>query len=89
MPAPTDELHPVNFFCRIFGHTWVPRTEDASTVWNTTKKGMVLMPTSDEGTRYFDACQRCGERRDVQLGREFPDRPDDVVDEGRVKGHLG
>lgn len=76
----------MNFFCRIFGHTWVPRTEDADPVWNTTKKGMVLMPTTDGTTRYYDVCQRCDERREVSLDRAFPDASTDVVDEQRIKG---
>ena len=79
----------MNFFCRLFGHTWVPRTQDAVSAWNTTKKMMVLVPSSEGETRYFDECARCGEQRDVQLTRSFPDRPEDVFDEGRVKGHLG
>lgn len=79
----------MNFFCRIFGHTWVPRTEDANPRWNTTKKGMVLMPSAEGATRYFDQCQRCGVERPVELARSFPDAIGDVVDEGRVTGDLG
>jgi len=76
----------VNFFCRIFGHTWVPRTEDSNPQWNTTKAMQVLMPSATRETRYFDVCQRCGEKREVQLSRSFPDAITDVVDEGRVIG---
>lgn len=79
----------MNFFCRIFGHTWVPRTEDADPRWNTTKKMAVLVPATERETRYFDRCQRCGDERAVDIGRTFPDAIEDVVDEGRVKGHLG
>jgi len=75
----------MNFFCRIFGHTWVPRTEDSNPRWNTTKAGKVLLPSTERDTVYFDQCQRCGERRDVQLERRFPDAIDDVVDEGRLE----
>lgn len=76
----------MNFFCRIFGHTWVPRTEDSNPQWNTTKAMNVLMPSTDRETRYFDACQRCHEERDIQLGRKFPDAITDVKDEDRVIG---
>ena len=76
----------MNIFCAIFGHTWVPRTEDSNPQWNTTKKMNVLMPATDRTTRYFDACQRCNEEREVDIGRSFPDAIDDVTDEDRVVG---
>ncbi|MFT5285685.1 MAG: hypothetical protein ACI8TQ_001850 [Planctomycetota bacterium] len=46
----------------------------------------VLMPSTDQKTRYYDACQRCHEERDVDLGRSFPDAIEDVTDEKRVIG---
>ena len=36
----------MNFFCRIFGHTWVPETIAPSPRWNTTKDGHILTATS-------------------------------------------
>ncbi len=74
----------MNFFCRIFGHTWVHRTEDANPCWNTTKKGAVLVPSTKADTKYFDVCQRCGERVERPLDRTFPDSMDDVDDSDRL-----
>lgn len=56
----------MNFFCLLFGHTWVPETSSPDPHWHTTKKGDVLAGTEVEGeVRYFDRCRRCGETRDV------------------------
>lgn len=57
----------MNFFCRIFGHTWVPTTEAPDPRWNTTKDQVILVPTGEGDVRHFDVCQRCGSRREVQL----------------------
>ena len=46
----------------------------------------VLMPSADRETRFFDACQRCHEEREVKLERSFPDAISDVNDEIRVIG---
>ncbi|TAJ25207.1 MAG: hypothetical protein EPO68_00335 [Planctomycetota bacterium] len=61
----------MNFFCSLFGHTWVAHTAAPQPRWNTTKDGVVLVP-SDPPThadaaavRYFDRCQRCGSEREA------------------------
>ena len=66
----------MNFFCRIFGHTWVPETIAPSPHWNTTKDGHILASTSgDEPVRHLDVCRRCGERRELPARRHDADRP--------------
>lgn len=56
----------MNFFCRIFGHTWLPLTEAPDPRWNTTKDGVVLEATAEGAVRHFDECRRCRDRREVQ-----------------------
>lgn len=56
----------MNFFCSLFGHTWVPHTAAPEPRWNTTKDGVVLVPShAESAVRYFDRCQRCGSERDA------------------------
>lgn len=61
----------MNFFCSLFGHTWVPHTAAPEPRWNTTKDGVVLVPSQAAGqaeggaVRYFDRCQRCGSEREA------------------------
>jgi hypothetical protein len=55
----------MNFFCRIFGHTWVARTRSPRTHWNVGKTGHTLVGThDDEQVAHFSVCQRCGLQRD-------------------------
>ncbi len=55
----------MNIFCRIFGHTWVPQTEDPVIRWNTeTKKGLTLIPTAKGEPHFYEECARCHERRE-------------------------
>jgi len=56
----------MNFFCSLFGHTWVPHTQAPEPRWNTTKDMVVLVPSAQAGeVRYFDRCQRCGSEREA------------------------
>jgi len=55
----------MNLFCRLLGHTWIPKTEAPSTRWNTTKDGHTLEASPQESeVRHFQECRRCGERKD-------------------------
>jgi hypothetical protein len=66
----------MNFFCLLFGHTWVPETRAPSVRWNTTKDGHVLNPTvGDEGVHHLEVCRRCGEERAAAARRHDSDRP--------------
>jgi hypothetical protein len=55
----------MNFFCRILGHTWVPKAENPKTAWNVDKSGQLLAPRPAGEVRFYDECARCRERRDV------------------------
>ena len=71
----------MNFFCRIFGHTWWPETLAPSVRWNTTKDGHTLVSTiGEEEVRHLEVCRRCGEQRDVPRRRHDDDRPADAVE---------
>ncbi len=54
----------MNFFCRLFGHTWVPHAEDPVIRWNTDKKGLVLNPTVKGEPRFYERCARCQTTRE-------------------------
>lgn len=55
----------MNFFCRLFGHTWVHRTEDPKISWNTGKSLSELHLTVDGEYKFWLECQRCKERNDA------------------------
>ncbi len=57
----------MNFFCRLFGHTWISRMEAPDPRWNTTKDQIILEATAEGEVRYVEVCQRCQDKREVQL----------------------
>jgi len=66
----------MNFFCRLFGHTWVPETRVPSVRWNTTKEGHILTATvGEEPVQHVELCRRCGEVRPGAARRHDRDRP--------------
>ena len=67
----------MNFFCRLFGHTWVPETRTPDPQWNTTKEGHILALTADEGAvQHFDVCRRCSEEKAAAGRSHDSDRPE-------------
>lgn len=60
----------MNFFCRLFGHTWTHRTENPPISWNTTKDQVELKITAKGEPRFWLECQRCGDKN------ESPSRED-------------
>ncbi len=66
----------MNFFCRLFGHTWWPETRSPRTTWNTTKDGNILVVSfPEEQVVHVDVCKRCGEERSAASRRHDADRP--------------
>ncbi len=66
----------MNFFCRIFGHTWWPEIDVPQTHWNTTKDGQILASSSkDETVRHYESCKRCSETREIPARPHDGDRP--------------
>ena len=64
----------MNFFCRIFGHTWWPEVDVPHHRWNTTKDGNILVSTvGDTPVRHFESCRRCGIQRDLAPRRHDGD----------------
>lgn len=61
----------MNFFCRIFGHTWVAITDNPKISWNADEAGLLLNATPAGETRFFDECARCRERREIVPARRF------------------
>ncbi|MBM3986598.1 MAG: hypothetical protein FJ294_01410 [Planctomycetes bacterium] len=61
----------MNIFCRLFGHTWVPVTDNPKISWNAKDDGQVLHASPAGETRFFDECVRCRERREVIPMRRF------------------
>jgi hypothetical protein len=56
----------MNFFCRIFGHTWVHHSSNPKTSWNVDKSGNLLEPTPASEPRFYEQCARCKEQRNVR-----------------------
>jgi len=53
------------FFCKLFGHTWVHKTENPKVAWNTGKTLAELHLTSETTEpRFWLECQRCHERNE-------------------------
>lgn len=63
----------MNFFCRIFGCTWVTETRAPEVRWNTTKAANVLECSGTAAAKeeedlecrvaYVERCVRCGDTR--------------------------
>ena len=67
----------MNFFCRLFGHTWLHVTRAPEPRWNTTKEGHTLVPTSgDENVTHVLVCHRCAEERPDRSRGHDDDRPE-------------
>ena len=55
----------MNLFCRLLGHTWVPRSDNPKIRW-TAAENMSEMQMKAEGeVRLWEACARCGETREL------------------------
>jgi hypothetical protein len=54
----------MNFFCRLFGHTWVDQFENPKIVWTTAKNLSELAMTAHGEPRFWLECARCHERRE-------------------------
>ena len=57
--------HRRNLFCRLFGHTWVHRTDNPKISWNTAKNLSELEQTASGEPRFWLECQRCGQRNEA------------------------
>ncbi len=53
----------MNFFCRIYGHTWIHETQTPKVAWNNDKSLKELFPSFEGETEFFRRCVRCGEQR--------------------------
>jgi hypothetical protein len=53
----------MNFFCRIYGHTWVHEADTPKVAWNNDKSLSELFPKSEGEPTFFRRCVRCQERR--------------------------
>ena len=53
----------MNFFCRIFGHTWVHKVDEPKIRWTTDEKTLAeLHPTVTGEPHFYTECARCQER---------------------------
>ncbi len=61
----------MNFFCRIFGHTFVHKVDEPKIRWTTTKDMSELSQTVSGEPEFYTECARCGERGEwLQSGVE-------------------
>jgi len=51
----------MNFFCRIYGHTWVHEAQDPKISWNNDKGQVQLHPIAHGEPEFLKRCQRCGD----------------------------
>lgn len=60
----------MNLFCRLFGHTWVPRSDNPKIRWTAAENMSEMQMESKGEVRLWEACARCGERREVETRPE-------------------
>ena len=54
----------MKLYCRMFGCTWIHKTNNAKISWNTTKKQTELVMTTDEEPKFWLECHRCGQKNE-------------------------
>lgn len=54
----------MNFFCRLFGHTWVDKSESPKIRWSTAKNLSELDMEVHGEPRFWRECARCNIRRE-------------------------
>jgi hypothetical protein len=55
----------MNFFCRLLGHTWVPKFDSPRTRWNTGESAQELIGTPGGAPRLYEECARCHQQKEV------------------------
>lgn len=66
----------MNFFCRLFGHTWTHQSKSPKTSWNVDKDGQQLFATPVGEVVFWEECARCHDRRNERrIPVETPPRP--------------
>jgi hypothetical protein len=62
----------MNLFCRLLGHTWVPRSDNPKIRWTAAENMSEMQMEARGEVRLWEACARCGERREIEArsGRE-------------------
>ena len=53
----------MNFFCRLFGHTWTHQSQSPKTSWNVDKDGQQLFATPSGDVVFWEECARCHDKR--------------------------
>jgi hypothetical protein len=60
----------MNFFCRIFGHTWVPHAENPKIRWTASKNMTEMEMSAAAEPRLYLECARCKQRKDFDAASE-------------------
>ena len=55
----------MNLFCRLFGHTWVPRSDNPKIRWTAAENMSEMQMTAPGDVRLWEECARCGTERDI------------------------
>jgi hypothetical protein len=58
-------LRAMNLFCRLFGHTWVPRSDNPKIRWTAAENMSEMQMTGPATVRLWEECARCGQKRDL------------------------
>jgi len=56
----------MNLFCRLLGHTWVPRSDNPKIRWTAAENMSEMQMQGPGEVRFWEECARCKERREVQ-----------------------
>lgn len=59
----------MKIFCRLYGHTWIHKTQGPKVQWNNDKSLNELFPKSDGEPIFLRHCVRCGEERPWKDGK--------------------
>lgn len=55
----------MRFFCSIFGHTWIHKTDNPKISWNTNAKSQAALDLTAQGEpRFWLECCRCGAKNE-------------------------
>ena len=79
----------MNFFCRLFGHTWTHQSQSPKTSWNVDKDGQLLFATPAGEAVFWEECARCHDKRNERrVAPEAPPASDGADEEPAPEGEA-
>ena len=56
----------MNLFCRLFGHTWVPQSDNPKIRWTAAENMSEMQMQGPAKVHLWEMCARCKERREIE-----------------------